>query len=75
MCIRDSIDAAQSLAQIARTTDKRHLKFGLINMIDIISRGEDFALIDVVDLDRLENLRLDVYKRQVYALCLVYSIR
>ena len=50
---------AQRLAQITGAADKRHVKLGLVDVIDVIGRGENLGLIDVVDLDGLQDLRLD----------------
>ena len=52
-------NTAQRLAQIAGAADKRHVKLGLVDVIDVIGRGENLGLIDVVDLDGLKDLRLD----------------
>ena len=51
-------DAAQCLAQILGTADKRHLELMLVNMINIISRGKNLALINIVNLNSFQNLRL-----------------
>ena len=53
------VDTAQRLAQILRTADKRHSKFCFINMVYIVSRREHLALINIVNLQRLQNLRLN----------------
>ena len=52
-------NTAQRLAQIAGTADKRHVKLGLVDVVDIIGGGENLGLVDVVDLDGLKDLRLD----------------
>ena len=52
-------NTAQRLAQITGAADKRHVKLGLVDVIDVIGRGENLGLIDVVDLDGLQDLRLD----------------
>ena len=52
-------DAAQRLAQVTGTADKRDVKLGLVDVVDIVGGGENLGLIDVVDLDGLKDLRLD----------------
>ena len=52
-------DAAQRLAQVAGTADKRDVKLGLVDVVDIVGGGENLGFIDVVDLDGLKDLRLD----------------
>ena len=52
-------NTAQRLAQIAGATDKRHVKLGLVDVVDIVGGGEDLGFVDVVDLDGLKDLRLD----------------
>ena len=48
---RTFIHAAQGFAQIFGTADKGHFELALIDMVDIIGRGEHFAFIDVVDFN------------------------
>ena len=50
------VDPAQCLAQIFGTADKGYAEIPLIDMVDIIGRGKNFALINVVDLDGFQNL-------------------
>ena len=52
-------NTAQRLAQVAGTADKRDVKLGLIDVIDVIGGGENLGLVDVIDLDSLKDLRLD----------------
>jgi hypothetical protein len=49
-------DAAQGLTEIAAAADEGHLEGGLGNVVDIVGRGQDFRLIDVIDTDGFENL-------------------
>ena len=48
-------DAAQRLAQIARTTDKWHFEVVLINVVLFVRRREHFAFINVIDAQYFEN--------------------
>ena len=52
------VDPAKRLAQILCSTYKRYFKVSLIDMVHIICRREYFTLIDIVNLDRFENLSL-----------------
>ena len=52
-------NAAQCLTEVARTADERHAELALVDVIDIIGWRQDLALVDVVNLDGLEHLRLD----------------
>ena len=52
-------NTAQRLAQVAGTADKRDVKLGLVNVVDIVGGGENLGLVDVIDLDGLQDLRLD----------------
>ena len=52
-------DAAQGFAEVARAADERHAELRLVDVVDVIGGREDFALVDVVDLDGLQDLRLD----------------
>ena len=51
--------AAQSLSDIPGTADERHPEFGLVDMIHVIRGRKHFAFIDIVNLNGLEELRLD----------------
>ena len=50
-------DAPQSFSQILCTADKRHLKSGFINMINVICRSQHLAFVDIVDFNGFQNLR------------------
>ena len=52
-------DAAERFAQITCAADERHVELGLVDVVNVVGRGEDLALVDIVDLDRLEDLRLN----------------
>ena len=52
-------DPSEGLAEVPRTADEGDLELGLVDVVDIIGRGEDLALIDVIDLEGLEDLSLD----------------
>ena len=51
-------DPSQRFAEISRTADERDFELSLVDMIDVVSRGEHFGFIYVVDLDGLEYLSL-----------------
>ena len=50
------VDTAQCFAQILGTADKRYVKLGFIDMVNIISRRKHLALVDIVNLQSLQNL-------------------
>ena len=52
-------NAAERLAEVSRPADKGNGELGLIDVILIVGGREHFALVDVVDLDGLQDLRLD----------------
>ena len=52
-------DTTQRLAQVATATDKGHGKFVLVNVVIFVGGGEHFALINIIDPERLQNLRFD----------------
>ena len=52
-------DAAQRFTQVAAAANKGHLEVVLVDMVRFIGRGEHFRLIDVIDPDRFQDLRLD----------------
>ena len=52
-------DPAQRLPQVARAADERHLEGVLVDVVLLVGRSEHLALIDVVDAQRLQDLRLD----------------
>ena len=50
------IDTSQSFPKIFGTTHEWYFEFSLINMVDIIGRRKNFAFIDIVNLQCLQNL-------------------
>ena len=53
------VDATQRLAEVARAADERHLEGVLVDVVDVVRGREHLGLVDVVDAERLEHLRLD----------------
>ena len=51
-------DATECLTEIRGATDERDLERPLVDVMRFVRRSEHLALVDVVDLQRLENLRL-----------------
>ena len=51
-------NATQRLAKVTRTTHKRHLERRLVNVVQIVRRRQNLALVNVVNLNRLQNLCL-----------------
>ena len=51
-------DATQRFAEIRRAADERHGERPLVDVVLEIGGREDLGLVDVVDLERLEDLRL-----------------
>ena len=51
-------DAPQRLAEVRRAADERHLEGPLVDVVGLVGRRQDLGLVDVVDLERLEHLRL-----------------
>ena len=51
-------NAPQGFAQILCTADERYIETGLVNVINIVCRRKHLALVDIIDLDSLQNLRL-----------------
>lgn len=49
-------DAAQGFAQVAAAADERDLEVRLLDVVAVVSRGEDFGFVDVVDSDGFEDL-------------------
>ena len=49
-------DAPQGLAQIARSADKGSGEGVLVDVMELVGRGEDFALVDEVDSQMLQDL-------------------
>ena len=64
---RSLVDPAECLAEIFCTADKRYFEISFVNMVDIIRRGENLTLVDVVDFDGFKNLCL--YKVADAAFC------
>ena len=50
-------NTAQSFSEISRTADKRYFELPLINVVNIVGRRKDFALVDIVDLYCFKYLR------------------
>jgi hypothetical protein len=51
-------DATQRLAEVGGAAHERHGERPLVDVVGLVGRGEHFALVDVVDAERLEDLRL-----------------
>lgn len=51
-------DPTKGLAQVAATTDERNLVVVLLHVVDIIGRGKDFGLVDVVNANGFEDLTI-----------------
>ena len=49
----------QRLAQVAAAADERDGELPLVDVVLLVGRRQHLALVDVVDLERLEDLRLD----------------
>lgn len=49
-------DTAEGLTQVAATADEGDLEGGLGDVVEVISRREDFRLVDVVDTNGLKDL-------------------
>ena len=52
------IDSSQGLAQISCAAYERNLEISLVDVVNIIGGGQHFRLIDVVDFDGFQKLRL-----------------
>lgn len=52
-------NAAKRLAQVARTAHKGNVELGFIDVAHVVCGGERLGLVDVVDFDCLQHLRLD----------------
>ena len=55
---RPLTDPAQGLPEVGRTADERHLEGELVDVIGLVGGGEDLGFVDVVDLERLQDLGL-----------------
>ena len=51
-------DPAQRLAEVGRAAHERDLEAPLVDVVGLVGRRQDLGLVDVVDLERLEHLRL-----------------
>ena len=51
-------DPAQGLTEVGGAADERDLEGVLVDVVGVIGRSEDLGLVDEVDLERLEDLRL-----------------
>mmetsp|Transcript_16005 Transcript_16005/g.32126 ORF Transcript_16005/g.32126 Transcript_16005/m.32126 type:complete len:345 (+) Transcript_16005:175-1209(+) len=49
---------AQRLAEVAAAIDKRHSELVLVHMVHVVGGREHLALVNVIDPNRLQNLRL-----------------
>lgn len=52
-------DAAQGLAEVAATADKRHAEGALLDVALVVGGRQDLGLVNVVDAEGLEDLALD----------------
>jgi hypothetical protein len=52
-------DAPQRLAEVGRAAHERHLERPLVDVVGLVGRRQHLGLVDVVDLERLQHLRLD----------------
>ena len=52
-------DAAQGLAEVRGAAHERDGERPLVDVVGLVGRGEHLGLVDVVDTERLEDLRLD----------------
>ena len=48
-------DAAEGLTEVAAAADKGNGELGLVSVVDLISHGEDFGLVYVVNLEGLQT--------------------
>jgi hypothetical protein len=56
---RTLIEAAQRLPQVRGAADERHRELPLVDVVGVVRRGQHLGLVDVVDAERLQHLRLD----------------
>ena len=54
-----SASPSQRLAEVRAAADERHREGPLVHVVRGVGRRQHLALVDVVDLERLEHLRLD----------------
>ena len=52
-------DAPQSLTQVGGAADERNGELPLVDVVDVVRGRQNLRLVDVVDLEGLEHLRLD----------------
>ncbi len=52
-------DAAQRLTEVHGAAHEGRVELPLVDVVDLIGRGEDLALVDEVDCEGLQDLRLD----------------
>src|SRR4030095_8482352 len=52
-------DAPERLAQIASAAEKRACEGPFVDVLVLVRRRENFALVDVIDAERLQDLSLD----------------
>ena len=52
-------DAAQRLAEVGGPAHERHGEGPLVDVMGLVGRGEHLGLVDVVDPEGFEDLRLD----------------
>jgi hypothetical protein len=55
---RTFADAAQRFAEVRRTAHERHGELPLVDVVRLVGRRQHFGLVDVVDTERLQHLRL-----------------
>ena len=53
------VDPAQGFAEVAAAAHERDLEGVLVDVVALVGRREHLRLVDVVDAERLEDLRLD----------------
>ena len=53
------VDPPQRLAEVPAAAHERDLEGVLVDVVRLVGRGQDLGLVDVVDPERLEDLRLD----------------
>lgn len=51
-------DAAEGLAQVAAPADEGDVEVVLLDVVGVISRGQDLGLVDVVNANSLEDLQV-----------------
>ena len=52
-------DAPQRLAEVGRPAHERHGELPLVDVVGVVGRGQHLGLVDVVDAEALQDLRLD----------------